>query len=68
MPKGYLDNYNSNKDMLVKLLDTNNNYEWIIPISTEMRAKQDKGFMALIKQLGLEEDDGVVNVIQQTDF
>ena len=68
MPKGYLDNYNSNKDMLVKLLDTNNNYEWIIPISTEMRAKQDKGFMALIKQLGLEKDDGEVNVIQQTDF
>ena len=54
--------------MLVKLLDTENNYEWIIPITIEMLVKQEEGFMALIKQLGLEEDDGVVNVIQQTDF
>lgn len=68
LPKGYFDNYNSNKDMLVKLLDTENNYEWIIPITTEMRAKQEEGFMALIKQLGLEKDDGEVNVIQQIDF
>lgn len=68
LPIGYYEDFDSNRDMLVKLLDTENNYEWIIAITPEMRASQEEGFKALMKQLDLEKDDGEVNVIQQIDY
>lgn len=68
LPIDYYEDFDSNRDMLVKLLDTENNYEWIIAITPEMRAIQKEGFKALMKQLYLEKDDGVVNVIRQTNF
>lgn len=68
LPIDYYEDFDFNKDMLVKLIDSKNTYEWVIAITPEMRAIQKEGFKSLMKQFDLEQDDGVVNVIQQTDF
>ena len=68
LPDGYLEAIDKSKNMLVRLNDTNKRYEYILTFTPEMLAMQIEGLAALKKQLGLEKDDGKVNVIQQTDF
>ena len=68
IPEGYLEGVDKGKNMLVRLNDTNKRYEYILTITPEMIAMQEEGLRALQKQLGLEKDDGKVNVIRQTQF
>ncbi len=68
LPEGYLEEVDIGKDMLVRLNDTQKRYDYILTFTPEMIAMQEEGLKALIKQLGLEKNDGVVNIIQQTDF
>lgn len=68
LPADYLDIIDRRRNMLVRLTDTNKRYEYILSITPEMIAMQELGLVALKKQLGLEKDDGKVNVIQQTGF
>ena len=68
LPDGYIEGVDKSKNMLVRLNDTNKRYEYILTITPEMIAMQEEGLRALQKQLGLEKDDGKVNVIRQTQF
>ena len=68
LPDGYVEGVDKSKNMLVRLNDTKKRYEYILTFTPEMIAMQEEGLRALQKQLGLEKDDGKVNVIRQTQF
>ena len=68
LPEGYLEEVDNSKNMLVRLSDTQKRYDYILTFTPEMIAMQEEGLRALQKQLGLEKDDGKVNVIRQTQF
>ena len=68
LPEGYLEEVDKRKNMLVRLNDTQNRYDYILTFTPEMIAMQKEGLRELQKQLGLEKDDGKVNVIRQTQF
>ena len=68
LPEGYLEEVDKRKNMLVRLNDTQKRYDYILTFTPEMIAMQKEGLRELQKQLGLEKDDGKVNVIRQTQF
>ena len=68
LPEGYLEEVDKRKNMLVRLNDTQNRYDYTLTFTPEMIAMQKEGLRELQKQLGLEKDDGKVNVIRQTQF